>query len=73
MCTYFPVRMEERDGQHMGVVENALEKCVPPFSMMCRVLFMACIEPERKQCQKEKGRGVVWRDRRVREDSKAKD
>lgn len=37
--------MEERDGQHMGVVEKALEKWVPPFSMMCRVLFMACIEP----------------------------
>jgi len=37
--------MEERDGQHMGVVEKALEKCVPPFSMICRVLFMACIEP----------------------------
>ena len=49
MCTYFPVRMEERDGQHMGVVEKALEKCVPPFSMICRVLFMACIEPGRKR------------------------
>lgn len=37
--------MEERDGQHMGVVEKALEKWVPPFSMMRRVLFMACMEP----------------------------
>lgn len=46
--------MEERDGQHMGVVENALEKCVPPFSMMCRVLFMACIEPGRNQKKKKK-------------------
>lgn len=46
--------MEERDGQHMGVVEKALLKCVPPFSMMCRVLFMACIEPGRKQCNNER-------------------
>lgn len=37
--------MEERDGQHMGVVTNALEKCVPPCSMIRRVLFMTCMEP----------------------------
>ena len=41
--------MEEREGQHMGVVEKALEKCMPPFSMMSRVLFMACIEPGRER------------------------
>lgn len=50
--------MEDRDGQHMGVVEKALEKCVPPFSMMCRVLFMACIEPGREQWDKERRWGV---------------
>lgn len=37
----------------MGVVEKAFEKCVPPFSMMCRVLFMACIEPERERGYRE--------------------
>lgn len=60
--------MEERDGQHMGVVENALEKCVPPFSMMSRVLFMACIEPGRTQSEKEEGGR-----KRVGQDLKAKD
>ena len=45
LCTYFPVSRDERDGQHMGVVEKALEKWAPPNSMMRRVLFMACIEP----------------------------
>lgn len=54
--------MEERDGQHMGVVEKALEKCVPPFSMMCRVLFMACIEPGRNQSEKERRGEVALRD-----------
>lgn len=66
--------MEERDGQHIGVVEKAFEKCVPPFSMMCRVLFMACIEPGRQQGERERrggGREVVRGDRRVRADSKA--
>ncbi len=43
--SYFPVSMLERDGQHMGVVTKALEKEVPPSSMMRRVLFMACMEP----------------------------
>lgn len=43
--SYFPVSMLERDGQHMGVVTKALEKEVPPSSMMRRVLFIACIEP----------------------------
>lgn len=66
--------MEERDGQHIGVVEKAFEKCVPPFSMMCRVLFMACIEPGRQQRERERRGGggeVVRGDRRVRADSKA--
>lgn len=55
--------MEERDGQHIGVVEKAFEKCVPPFSMMCRVLFMACIEPGRQQGERERrgGRGGCTR------------
>lgn len=44
-CTYFPVSMLERDGQHMGVVTKALEKEVPPSSIMRRVLFIACIDP----------------------------
>lgn len=38
--------MLERDGQHMGVVTKALEKKVPPSSMMRRVLFIACMDPE---------------------------
>ena len=49
--------MDERDGQHMGVVEKALEKCVPPFSMTCRVLFMACIEPGRRKEREKKIKG----------------
>lgn len=51
--------MEERDGQHMGVVEKAFEKYVPPFSMMWRVLFMDCIEPKRAGMERgrEKKRG----------------
>lgn len=51
-CTYFPVSMLERDGQHMGVVTKALEKEVPPSSIMRRVLFIACIDP-------------TWRNRRL--------
>ena len=41
--------MLERDGQHMGVVTKALEKKVPPSSMMRRVLFIACMEPTEKE------------------------
>lgn len=37
--------MEERDGQHMGVVTKALVKEVPPSSMILRVLFITCREP----------------------------
>lgn len=48
--------MEDREGQHMGVVEKALEKCMPPFSMMSRVLFMACMEPGGSR----EGGGVRW-------------
>lgn len=51
--------MEERDGQHMGVVEKAFEKCVPPFSIMCRVLFIACIEPGRKQLERVRKGEVI--------------
>ncbi len=40
--------MEERDGQHMGVVTKALVKLVPPSSIIFRVLFITCSEPERK-------------------------
>lgn len=39
--------MEERDGQHMGVVTKALVKVAPPCSMIFLVLFMTCREPER--------------------------
>lgn len=37
--------MDDRDGQHMGVVTKALVKEVPPSSMIRRVLFMTCKEP----------------------------
>lgn len=37
--------MEDRDGQHMGVVTKALVKVVPPSSMILRVLFITCREP----------------------------
>lgn len=37
--------MEERDGQHMGVVTKALVKVAPPCSMIFLVLFMTCREP----------------------------
>ena len=40
-----PVNMEDRDGQHMGVVTKALVKVVPPSSMILRVLFITCREP----------------------------
>ena len=43
--TYFPLRMEQREGQHMGVVTKALMKWAPPCSMMRRVLFITCMEP----------------------------
>lgn len=41
--------MEDRDGQHMGVVTKALVKVVPPSSMILRVLFMTCREPLKGQ------------------------
>lgn len=40
-----PVNIEDRDGQHMGVVTKALVKAVPPSSMILRVLFITCREP----------------------------
>lgn len=45
LCTYFPVSMEERDGQHIGVVTNALIKEAPPFSIILLVLFITCKDP----------------------------
>lgn len=45
LCTYFPVSMEERDGQHIGVVTKALMKDAPPFSIIRLVLFMTCKDP----------------------------
>ena len=47
LCTYFPVSMDERDGQHMGVVTKALVKVAPPCSKILLVYFMTCREPER--------------------------
>lgn len=40
-----PVNIEDRDGQHMGVVTKALVKVVPPSSMSLRVLFITCRDP----------------------------
>lgn len=40
--------MEERDGQHIGVVTNALIKEAPPFSIIRLVLFITCKEPAKK-------------------------
>lgn len=37
--------MEERDGQHMGVVTKALMKEAPPFSIILLVLFITCKDP----------------------------
>lgn len=37
--------MDDRDGQHMGVVTKALVKVVPPSSIILRVLFITCREP----------------------------
>lgn len=37
--------MEDRDGQHIGVVTKALVKLVPPSSIILRVLFITCKEP----------------------------
>ena len=45
LWTYLPVNIEDRDGQHMGVVTKALVKDVPPSSMILRVLFITCREP----------------------------
>lgn len=45
LCTYFPVSMEERDGQHIGVVTKALMKDAPPFSIIRLVLFITCKDP----------------------------
>ena len=47
LCTYLPVSMEEREGQHMGVVTKALVKVAPPRSIILLVLFMTCRDPER--------------------------
>ena len=47
LCTYLPVSMEEREGQHMGVVTKALVKVAPPSSIIFRVLFMTCRDPGR--------------------------
>lgn len=41
----------------MGVVEKALEKWVPPCSMIRRVLFMACIEPGGDRDGEKRGEG----------------
>lgn len=40
--------MEDRDGQHIGVVTKALVKLVPPSSIILRVLFITCKEPEKQ-------------------------
>lgn len=40
--------MDDRDGQHMGVVTKALVKVAPPCSIIFLVLFMTCREPERQ-------------------------
>lgn len=45
LCTYFPVSIEERDGQHIGVVTKALMKEAPPFSIILLVLFITCMDP----------------------------
>lgn len=45
LCTYFPVSIEERDGQHIGVVTKALMKEAPPFSIILLVLFITCKDP----------------------------
>lgn len=37
--------MEERDGQHIGVVTKALMKDAPPFSIIRLVLFITCKDP----------------------------
>jgi len=37
--------MEERDGQHIGVVTKALIKEAPPFSIILLVLFITCKDP----------------------------
>lgn len=60
--SYFPVSMLERDGQHMGVVTKALEKEVPPSSMMRRVLFIACIEPTERERERESAHHQVATD-----------
>lgn len=43
--------MEDRDGQHIGVVTKALVKVVPPSSMILRVLFITWREPGRQDAQ----------------------
>lgn len=47
LCTYLPVSMEDREGQHMGVVTKALVKVAPPCSIILLVLFMTCRDPGR--------------------------
>lgn len=44
--------MDERDGQHIGVVTKALVNVVPPSSMIMRVLFITCSEPGRSKLKK---------------------
>ena len=75
MCTYFPVSMEERDGQHMGVVTKALVKWVPPCSMIRRVLFIACIDPGggREGGEEESQRGRERESERDRERDREKE
>lgn len=51
LWTYLPVNMEDRDGQHIGVVTKALVKVVPPSSMILRVLFMTWREPGGRDTQ----------------------
>lgn len=45
--------MDERDGQHMGVVTKAFVNDVPPSSMILRVLFITCNEPETSEYKNE--------------------
>lgn len=48
--------MDERDGQHMGVVTKAFVNDVPPSSMILRVLFITCNEPGGSKRKEKKER-----------------